>query len=323
MRGPRLKLHNCSAVYNCVCRVVGNQFLLEPEEEKEIVRVMIRRLADFCGVTIIDQTVMSNHFHVEVRVPAPGPVSDEELARRVCGLYPAVDPLRKAVQQDLEKRGHLAESLRRRLLARMGDISMYFKELKQRLTRSYNDRHERVGTLWTERFKSTLVEDCDTALRTVAAYLDLNALRAGLVDDPKDYRFCGYTEALAGVKEAREGLASCLPGETWPEQAQFYRQQLLYTAAVPGSAEKKCLSQAQIREKLKNEGILPLNELLRLRVRYFTDGAVLGSRAFVEEVFQKYRKHFGKRRKDGARPMKGADWGGLMVLRELRGDVFG
>jgi putative transposase len=36
------------------------------------------------------------------------------------------------------------------------------------------------------------------ALAMIAAYIDLNAVRAGLVVDPKDYRFCGYGEAMGG-----------------------------------------------------------------------------------------------------------------------------
>ena len=40
-----------------------------------------------------------------------------------------------------------------------------------------------------ERFKSVLVGDSKGALSTVAAYIDLNAVRAGIVTDPKDYRF--------------------------------------------------------------------------------------------------------------------------------------
>jgi hypothetical protein len=41
-----------------------------------------------------------------------------------------------------------------------------------------------------------MVEDGE-ALRTISAYLDLNPVRAGLVDDPKDYRWGGYAEAMA------------------------------------------------------------------------------------------------------------------------------
>ncbi len=57
-------------------------------------------------------------------------------------------------------------------------------------------------------------------------------------------------------------------------------------------------------------------------MRYFTDGAVLGSREFVERIFLEHRDQFGKRRRSGARRMKGSDWEGLTVIRDLRKEVF-
>jgi hypothetical protein len=62
--------------------------------------------------------------------------------------------------------------------------------------------------------------------------------------------------------------------------------------------------------------------LLRLRVRYLSDGVVLGSAVFVEEVFERNRALFGSRRNSGARRMRGADWGDLRVIRDLRTDPF-
>jgi hypothetical protein len=56
-------------------------------------------------------------------------------------------------------------------------------------------------------------------------------------------------------------------------------------------------------------------------VRYFSDGVVLGSQGFVDEFFEGQREYFGERRKSGGRKMKGADWGGLRVLRDLRDGV--
>jgi len=60
----------------------------------------------------------------------------------------------------------------------------------------------------------------------------------------------------------------------------------------------------------------PISALLR-----FTDGAVIGSKAFVNEAFANARDRFGEKRKDGARRMKGngkpAD-GVLWSLRDLR-----
>ena len=46
----------------------------------------------------------------------------------------------------------------------------------------------------------------------MAAYIDLNPVRAGLVEDPKNYRFCGYAEAVVGHAAARRG--SVLFGQT-------------------------------------------------------------------------------------------------------------
>ena len=61
--------------------------------------------------------------------------------------------------------------------------------------------------------------------------------------------------------------------------------------------------------------------ILRCRVRYFTDGAVIGSREFVNEVFVGARERFTAKRKDGARRMRGSGApaaGVLWSMRDLR-----
>jgi hypothetical protein len=61
--------------------------------------------------------------------------------------------------------------------------------------------------------------------------------------------------------------------------------------------------------------------MLLCRVRYFTDGAVIGSKAFVNEAFTSARERFGTKRKDGARRMRGSGQpaaGVLWSLRDLR-----
>jgi hypothetical protein len=70
---------------------------------------------------------------------------------------------------------------------------------------------------------------------------------------------------------------------------------------------------------------MPLPSALRLRVRYFCDGAVLGTTEFVNTVFEReqaMRRRFGEKRTTGARRMRGADWGELRVLRDLQKDVM-
>jgi putative transposase len=58
-------------------------------------------------------------------------------------------------------------------------------------------------------------------------------------------------------------------------------------------------------------------------VRYFTDGAVLGTREFVNEIFTTFRERFGRKRKDGARRLRYVDQEGLYCLRNLQVRIFG
>ena len=94
--------------------------------------------------------------------------------------------------------------MREQFTDRMWDLGKFMKTLKQRFTTWYNKCNGRKGTLWEDRFKSVLVEDGD-ALRTMSSYIDLNPVRAGIVDDPKEYRWCGYARRLLDQVELEGG----------------------------------------------------------------------------------------------------------------------
>ena len=212
----------------------------------------------------------------------------------------------------------------------MHDLSEFVKDLKQRFSQSYNRRHGRRGTLWEERFKSTLLEGNTGTLAKVAAYIDLNAVRAGIVDDPRDYRFCGYGEAVAGSRRARQGIrcvmATLDSTPQWKGAASGYRK-LLYAAGAPcgldedGRPIRRGFTEAQVAAVEEADGELPMPVLLHCRVRYFTDGVILGSRRFVDRAVRRHAAHFSAKRKTGARPMKG-QWDGLCTARRLRMQVF-
>ncbi len=321
MRLPRLKLQGEDAVYHCIARVVGGEFLLG-DSEKERLRIMIRQNADFAGVEILTHCVMSNHVHLLVRVPADRTVSDAELLRRVRSYYPRKSPLRLAVEESMES-GGLPLSIRERITERMGDVSAFMKELKQRYSRWHNQMHGRFGTLWAERFKSLIVENNPSSLAAVAAYIDLNPVRAGLVTDPKDYRWCGYAQAVAGDKRAQSGIAAFVEGVNWKTAGARYRQMLFVQSGVAGGSDKKALDREAIKKVVEEGGELALAEVLRVRVRYFSDGVALGSREFVDSVRAEFRDHFGAKRRTGARPIgKGDAIPGVFAMRDLRGDRF-
>jgi putative transposase len=319
MRQPRIKVSDQTAVYHCISRCAGNQFLLD-DLDKEQFSIMLRQQAAFCGVQILTHSVLDNHFHLEVRIVPQGQLPDAELLRRAQAFYPPQAPLLRRMRLEWERDQALSGHLRDMLLKRMGDLSCFMKELKQRFTRWYNRRHERFGTLWAERFRSVLVEDDPEATLIIALYIDLNSLRAGLVPDPKDYRFCGYAQAVAGDSLAQAGLVSALGQESWESAGAEYRQRLFLAAGRAGASGKAQLDRQPILEVLRKGGKIGYGEALLLRVRYFCEGLAFGSERFVEGIFQRHRDQFGPRRRKGARKLRGLPFDQLRTLRDLRID---
>jgi hypothetical protein len=136
---------------------------------------------------------------------------------------------------------------------------------------------------------------------------------------------------VSGSGRAREGLSvvalSLGQSGAWRKAAAAYRQFLHVVGAArgcdpAGRPTRLGFSHERVKAVLANGGQLSLPELLRCRVRYFSDGVVLGSRAFVEDVFCRHRRHFSPKRASLARPLSGGLWGDLCTARRLRLDVI-
>jgi REP element-mobilizing transposase RayT len=301
MRIARIKIHGEDAVYHCISRTVNGERLFD-EDAKEMFRRQMWQIADYCGASILTYAVMENHFHILVRVPKKAPISDEEHLRRYRLLYPEPTRFQTAslavVETQLKAGGPDAAAWRKQQLALMNDVSAFMKLLKQRFTIWFNKTHNRFGTLWAERFKSVLVQPTGHAVRVVAAYIDLNPVRTGLVDDPKDYRFCGYSEAVAGRKIARAGIIHVIGEDdacTWQGAQEYYRLMIIGSGAKP-RAGKAAVSENLFEETVHAEGKLPLSTTLRCQIRYFTDGGILGGRTFVAKHIALLRRKTGLRR---------------------------
>ena len=316
------------------------------DEEKELFVGIMRKLEAFLGVRVVTYCIMSNHFHLLIEEPDDEKVAKldrKTLLKRARHLYSTstvrdiAEEFERADESGSEK---WEQEILDRYRRRMGDLSIFMKELKQRFTQSYNRRHGRRGTLWEDRYKSVLVEGDAKALMTMAAYIDLNPIRAGMVAKPEDYRWCGYASAVGGNGWAREGLGRVLDqsprvcGEDfeklWARTCETYRLWLYDQGeAVEGSdlpgarPARRGFSAETVEQEIARQGRMTVVEVIRCRVRYFTDGAVLGRAAFVNEVFRRYREQFGPTREKGARRMREAEWGELRVLRDLRGAPIG
>jgi REP element-mobilizing transposase RayT len=276
--------------------------------------------SDYCGIQILTYEILSNHFHLLVRVPQEQPVSDVELLRRYRVLHSKRAARIRTIEGILARDEVEAEKWRRRQLARMGDVSTFMQLLKQRFSIWFNRSHDRFGTLWAERFKNVLVES-GRALETMAAYINLNCVRAGIVADPSQYRFSGYAEAVAGNERARAGICWLMGLHSW-EQAQALYRQILFGVGASAREGAATIRSRDLQRVQAEGGRMPMAVVLRCRLRYFTDGAVLGSRAFVESYLRRRPLKTGKLMRPQPLPSY-TDWGDLTALRGLKPGAAG
>jgi putative transposase len=345
-------------IYHCVSRVVDRRFAFG-KTDKEQLRTYMRMYENFSGCRVLAYCFMCNHVHLLLEVPPQPEVgfSDGELLQRLRCIYSeafVAEVSKRLGEHRKDGNEEAARELHASFTYRMHSLSEFMKGFMQRFTQWFNRRHERTGGLWEDAFKSVLVED-GVASRTMAAYIDLNPLRAGMVADPADYRWSSYGEAMGGGprgngKKARAGLVRALMAHKgWAADAQHwagkvskdYRMLLLDEGAeklkevvgengmrvvkVVRKGMKKEEVDAEL-EQLERSRDVALGKMLRCRVRYFSDGAVLGSRAFVDGVFRACRERFGEKRTSGARKMRGnaavaaagAGAGALWSVRDLK-----
>lgn len=307
MRRPRL-VAPAGGVYHVVSRTAFRRFAFRPEERNAFVR-LLARVAAFSGVRVLTFAVMSNHFHLLVRVPEGHEVSDEELERRVRALYGDARADRLFARWERWRATgaeSAVEEAKARLRARMHDLSQFCKTLKETFTMDYNRRTGNVGGIWGGRFRSVLVAPEAAALLSVGAYVDANPVKAGMAHRPRDYRWAGFADALRGNSLAREGIAELVRlvrgaavAPPFDEAAAVYgaalEGRLGAEASAAGSdpregadpregpAEARAAAPARgtIAEKLSSGEPISFAEMLLCDVPAFSRGGVLGSRRFV------------------------------------------
>ena len=306
-----------TGLYHVMSRTAAGQKVFG-ETDKEAFRVLMWRLAKFSGVEVLTYCVMDNHFHLLLRIQQkekfverfecdePGGAGEVRLLEHLRLLYSKayLDTLRREMAE-LRDRGKEREvqSLLGRYKRRFCDLSLFVKELKERFSRWFNKRYSRKGTLWMARFRSVTVEN-GGCLQTMAAYIDLNPVRAGLVKKPEDYRWCGYAEALGGSKRMRRGLCRVIgwPIDNWElpgrragkresSGGETYREMLFEKGLeregdkAPARRRKRHgLKLEAVRKVVKSGGQLPESELVAHRVRWFSEGVALGSENFLRRT---------------------------------------
>jgi putative transposase len=332
--------------YHVTSRIVDRRYILEAAEREELIKQM-RRYEALGGLRVVTYCIMSNHFHILVEVP-PRPAGDGPLFTEAEWLRHIERSLGKGKADEFRRlfvmyRGNGCEAVIAEVMAgyekRMFSVSCFMQNVKQSFSAWYNKRNERQGTLWEEAFRSVLVEGAGPSLATMAAYIDLNPVRAKMVEDPADYIWCGYGEAMAagadGAK-ARAGIAivgkilgveaeqpqALDESVAWEVVAARYRLWLYGEGQEIHGSDVSPARGGFSLEEVENVhaagGKLSFGQMLRIKVNYFTRGGIFGTAGFINGVFESVRERFGKNRKTGARKLRGVEAGDLRVLRDLQ-----
>jgi len=319
--------------YHVISRFVDRQFAMGDDAAKRKFSEIMFSQAAFTGVEILTYCIMSNHFHILLRVPerpAPKELSEAEILRRLGKIWTKkkVENLQEtfANMREISVEGDaLVERELDRFRRRMFDLSEFMKDVKQRFSSWYNKTNERKGTLFEERFKSVIVQD-GQALRMMAAYIDLNPVRAGIVDDPAKYLWCGYARAVGGNEDRRRGLRTIMtdPRDTRPPSAQPWRniakryrlwlhERGIETHHRDGRQKKRGFSRAQLIASWKSEGAIPPATLLRCQARCMTESLIYGDENFLLKTIAELRDKIPTKR---PKANKGED--GLCTLVNVR-----
>ena len=293
------------AAYHIMSRTALDGFPFGDVEKDELVKI-IKKLSKLFFVEVFGFCIMGNHFHLLIQMFPEHYYKDEDIRKRCKAHYG--EDFEVSDEHIVDYRGKLSS------------LANYMKEIKQAFSWYYNQRHNRRGTLWGERFKSVIVENGETLINCLA-YIDLNPLRAGIVDRPEEYRWnsLGYhiqTSNQDNFLSTDFGLKE-FNVKSENERIRRYRRYVYEAGAInqPGKGRVKVIKDKVLEKERKRDFELSRNDRFRYRTRYFTDSGIIGSKEFVSMNYQRFKDVFMSKREKIPKLVSGLD--GVYSLKRL------
>lgn len=304
-RTSRMIIADEKAVYHVMSRTALDGFPLK-DVEKNFMLALIKRFSSLYFTEILGFCLMGNHFHILVKMLPEFNFTDKEIKKRFETFYG-------------DSRA-FAEGQIPYLREKLSSLSEFIREIKVGFARYYNRRHNRRGYFWGDRFKSVIVDQGETLVNCLA-YIDLNPLRAGLVDRPEDYRWnsLGYhvqTQNKDHFLSTDFGLKE-FNVKSQKERIRRYRRYVYEAGAVnrPEKGKTKVIGDRILEKERNREFELSRNDRFRYRTRYFTDSGVIGSKEFVSKTYMRFKHHFNSKNEKKPKPVKGLS--GIYSLKRL------
>ena len=272
-RMPRFVIPHQQTTYHVISRTALDGYPLG-EQEKSILLSIIQQLSAVYFCEVLGFCLMGNHFHLLVTMLPEDEISDQDVQ----------DSFKQRYGDEYILMPGQIPFYRQKWTS----LSEYVKEIKQSFTRVYNKKRGRKGTFWAERFKSVIVEKGETLINCLA-YIDLNPVRAGLVDRPEEYHWSSLGYRFRSGR--KDEFLSWNLGLNWnlglkeynvkspKERLRLYRE-FVYARGGGDTPKGKVL------------GTLPLPmsvERFIQRTRFFTDAGIIGSKEFVRQGFEHFR----------------------------------
>ena len=196
--------------YHCVNRCVRRAFLCGEdsltgksyEHRRQWIADKIKSLSEVFAIDIAAYSVMSNHYHIVLRV-------DQELSKQwttieVINLWSELFSTPVIISRFLK--GECTSAAERKSVdevvenwrSRLCDISWFMRILNEHIARESNKEDKVTGRFWEGRFKSQALLD-EQALITCMAYVDLNPVRAGIALTPEASDYTSIKERIQKV----------------------------------------------------------------------------------------------------------------------------
>ena len=305
-RLPRLKVQEGVGWYHLCSRVAGwldwYPFEEDPLARQQLLRILRKYLSLYC-CQAAGYCLMGNHYHLIVRFAAYRHLSPSELYRRAQLIYSDPDRVLRTPRQW------------QRFHRRLFDVSEFMRNVQQAYTKWYNRHYDRRGTFWAERFQSSILAD-DVSLLNALLYVELNPVRAGLVDRPDQFPHSSAHLRMLHEDSWLIPLEQLLVGSTDSTQLYTdYRALLYYRGAVASDSDHFVIP-PQVLLAEQSRGFRQPGAY-RKRLRFFTRALVLGTQLQVEDWIRNLRRKGYYLRRRRAIPQS-VDHTLMFSLREQR-----